>query len=495
MFNLAKILLPNFIIKHCIADKNKKIRFYNIVNIYIWILIWHIVVLGVSYISLDKCTNVFHDHTTDNNNLYCTVFDFFIYVFVGIIGILILSNVVSSIIFYHFNKYKKNVKQVEDNEVEINDNVFVLATLYKESKEDIEQMINSLADDDYKNLCVMLVLDGEYCVDILFNEIFSIDPNILQYSVNLDGNDVKYVLHISKGTKYLIVVKSVNQGKKHSQCIFYDMININHNPQEYMTHPLIPFVKYLNQRLDINSYKYVLLLDGDTIIENNKTIEKMVHIMNTYPNFMAICGTTHVLNKNTNLITMSQTFEYFTSHLLLKLYETIIFNTLVMSGCFSMLRLRTDHGVLINEPILEEYNKIPTNLVEDNLIKFGEDRYLTSILINTYADYKIKYIPEINCYTDVPVTIKNLVLQRQRWTNSLLACHIYLLKSKFISLKLYFLIFIELAVILILPLLIVVGITNFIMAITIQGFSFLPVIITSNIVLLNLYIVILTGNI
>lgn len=165
-----------------------------------------------------------------------------------------------------------------------------------------------------------------------------------------------------------------------------------------------------------------------------------------------------------------------------------------MSGCFSMIRIRTDDGVLVNNYVLKEYNKTPTSLVEENLIKFGEDRYLTSILLNTYTEYQIKYIPGINCYTDVPTTLKNLVLQRQRWTNSLLACHIYLLKSKFISLRLYFLIFIELGIILILPLLIIVGVTNFIIAIVIQGYSLPPVIITANIVLINLYVVILSGD-
>lgn len=176
--------------------------------------------------------------------------------------------------FYHFNGYKKNLKDIESGKILVGDNIFVLATLYKEPKEDIEQMINSLSEDNYKNMCVMLVLDGEYCVDVLFNEVFHISQDAIQYSTNLDGNNVRYLFHTWKGIQYLIVIKSINAGKKHSQCIFYDMINIHHNPPAYPEHPLLPLVEYVDNSIDISTYKYVLLLDGDTIIENNQTIEK-----------------------------------------------------------------------------------------------------------------------------------------------------------------------------------------------------------------------------
>ncbi len=45
-----------------------------------------------------------------------------------------------------------------------------------------------------------------------------------------------------------------------------------------------------------------------------------------------------------------------------------------------------------------------------------------------------------------------------------------------------------------LPILIIVGLTSFIMAITIQGFSIFPIIVTINIFLINFYIILLSGN-
>jgi len=488
---LSKIIFPNFLIRHIIRNEDKKVRFYNLANIYITVLIWHLIVLGVTYISLDQCTNMFHIQY--KNNLYCQCFNICLYIFISILSICILSNIIISLWYYHFNKYKNTIADI--NNIEVNDRVFILATLYKETKEEINQLVESVKEDDYKNLIIVFVLDGEFCIDALFNGVFRINNFNISESNNLiyNNNLLRYQYHNHEGLKFLIIVKQTNAGKKDSQCIFYNLINLNLNIDS--SHELFPMTKYLNSIDEIIKFKYILLLDGDTIVENNNSIKKMVHIMNSYEDHIAICGTTKVLNKNKNLITMAQNFEYFISHLLLKNYETVLFNTLVLSGCFSMLRIYiSEDSTLINQDILDEYNKEPKNLIEDNLLKFGEDRYLTNILINNHPTKKIKYVPEINCITEVPETVKHLILQRRRWSNSLIACHIYLLYSKFISIKLYFVIFIELAVIIMLPILIIVGLTSFIMAITIQGFSIFPIIVTINIFLINFYIILLSGN-
>jgi chitin synthase len=375
-----------------------------------------------------------------------------------------------------------------DNETK--DGVFILGTLYKETKGDINQLIDSVSADGYKNLMIVFMLDGEYCVDTLFNEVFEQESELLYQNeaISYNNNTINYCHHVHRGLQFLVIVKNNNAGKKDSQCIFYDMLNLDMHFNN-MDHALHPLVRYLYQFVNIIDYKYMLLLDGDTIIENDNTVMKMVHIMNTFTDHIAICGTTEVLNKNENILTMGQHFEYFMSHLLLK-----TFNTLVLSGCFTMLRIHVGNDTLVNEAVLAEYNKTPTNLIEDNLLKFGEDRYLTSILINTYTDMKIKYVPAVKCITEVPASFKHLILQRRRWSNSLIACHIYLLQSKFISIGLYVVVVIELSVILLLPLLIIVGLIGFILTMSIQGYSALPVIITGNISLMNFYVTLISGK-
>lgn len=76
----------------------------------------------------------------------------------------------------------------------------------------------------------------------------------------------------------------------------------------------------------------------------------------------------------------------------MKTFESVVFNTLVLSRCFGFTwGTRTNKPrPLVNEGIPARYNKEPQNLIEDNLLKFEEGRYLTNIIINTSTDKHIK---------------------------------------------------------------------------------------------------------
>lgn len=483
---IAKLLFPSFIVKRFIADEDRRVRFYNLANIYISLLFWHAVVLGIAIVSLDQCTDVLYSQPKSSG--YCHYYNFALYGFIGVMVACVFANVGLSLWYHYFNKYKRTIAETPTY---VEDSVFILATLYKESKEDINQLIDSVDADGYENLLIVFVLDGPFCAETLFGDVFGCKR--FTQTVAFNGNTLHYQHIMHRGLPFFVIIKEENAGKKDSQCIFYDLMNLCASDRQ-IEHELYPLLEYLSMRVDVENFKYILILDGDTIVEENDTIKKMVHIMNSHDDHMVICGTTKVLNKNQNLIAMSQCFEYFISHLLLKNFETALFNTLVMSGCFSMIRIRMNDRVLINQDILDEYNKNPENLIEDNLLKFGEDRYLTSLLLCAYPDKKIQYVPSVSCITEVPSTLGQLVKQRRRWSNSLIACHIFLLRSKFISIRLYLIILIELSVILLLPILIIVGVVSFIVAMAAQGYSLFPVIITGNIFMLGFYITVLSGD-
>lgn len=130
------------------------------------------------------------------------------------------------------------------------------------------------------------------------------------------------------------------------------------------------------------------------------------------------------------------------------------------------------------------------------MLDLGEDRYLTTLIMQEHPDKKLAYISDAECYTNVPNNFKVLIDQRRRWTNSLIVCLFFLglnppKQSLFKHIKMYLIILTELFIIFILPLVIVIGILNSIVSIAVQGYSFLPVLITSIIILLNLIITIL----
>lgn len=67
-------------------------------------------------------------------------------------------------------------------------------------------------------------------------------------------------------------------------------------------------------------------------------------------------------------------------------------------------------------------------LHEKNLYKLGEDRMLTTLLLQKWSRMNLKYVPEAHCYTIVPDTFSVLLSQRRRWINSTFHNMLYLLR-------------------------------------------------------------------
>lgn len=141
---------------------------------------------------------------------------------------------------------------------------------------------------------------------------------------------------------------------------------------------------------------------------------------------MGVCGETRIANKRQSWVTAIQVFEYFISHHLAKAFESVFGGVSCLPGCFSMFRLKArkttgeDWVPLIIKPeIVKEYSQsVVTTLHEKNLLLLGEDRFLTTILIRTFPNRKMMFLPQARCRTVVPDTFKILLSQRRRWINS-----------------------------------------------------------------------------
>lgn len=62
-------------------------------------------------------------------------------------------------------------------------------------------------------------------------------------------------------------------------------------------------------------------------------------------------------------------------------------------------------------------NDIPS-LHEKNLFELGEDRMLTTLLLQYFPGMRLSFVPEAMCWTIVPHTMWILLSQRRRWINS-----------------------------------------------------------------------------
>jgi chitin synthase len=156
------------------------------------------------------------------------------------------------------------------------------------------------------------------------------------------------------------------------------------------------------------------------------SLPSLVNCMHHDQLIMGVCGETRIANKRHTWVTGIQVFEYFISHHLAKAFESVFGGVSCLPGCFSMFRLKArrtsgdDWVPLIIKPeIVKEYSQSEVvTLHQKNLLLLGEDRFLTTILLRTFPNRKMMFLPQAKCRTVVPDSFAVLLSQRRRWINS-----------------------------------------------------------------------------
>jgi chitin synthase len=87
-----------------------------------------------------------------------------------------------------------------------------------------------------------------------------------------------------------------------------------------------------------------------------------------------------------------------------------------------MYRLRTTDThkpLIISKQVIEDYseNRVDT-LHMKNLLHLGEDRYLTTLLLKHFPNYKTHFVRDAHAQTIAPDEWSILLSQRRRWINS-----------------------------------------------------------------------------
>ena len=137
---------------------------------------------------------------------------------------------------------------------------------------------------------------------------------------------------------------------------------------------------------------------------------------------IAVCGETGLSNAKQSIITMMQVYEYFISHHLAKAFESLFGSVTCLPGCFSLFRLRTPDThkpLLVANQLVTDYaeNRVDT-LHMKNLLHLGEDRYLTTLLLKHFSNFKTQFVRDAHALTVAPDDWKVLLSQRRRWINS-----------------------------------------------------------------------------
>ncbi|KAI8353082.1 chitin synthase-domain-containing protein [Mortierella sp. GBAus27b] len=323
---------------------------------------------------------------------------------------------------------------------------------YTEGEESLRKTLDSLAalryDDKRKLLFViadgMIIGSGnDRPTPRIVLDILGVDPNVdpepLSFLSLGDGNKQHNMGKVYSGlyehnghvVPYIVVAKvgtpterqrPGNRGKRDSQMILMRFLNKVHfnspmTPMELEMYHQIKNVIGVNPSF----YEYILMVDSDTEVLPD-SLNRMVSVFLHDTKVMGLCGETQIANEKDSWVTMMQVYEYFISHHLAKAFESLFGSVTCLPGCFCMYRVRTPSKstpLLISNLIIDDYseNRVDT-LHKKNLLHLGEDRYLTTLMLKHFPNYKMTFTPDAQCRTNVPDQWKVLLSQRRRWINS-----------------------------------------------------------------------------
>ncbi|TCD61971.1 hypothetical protein EIP91_007657 [Steccherinum ochraceum] len=335
-----------------------------------------------------------------------------------------------------------------------------LVTCYSEGEDSLRTTLDSISATEYSDARKLLfvVADGmitgagekrstpDTCVSLL-----EADPrfgNPLPMSYQSVGTGAKgenramvYAGHYTvagRRTPTVIVVKCGteaeaasdkkpgNRGKRDSQLIlmnFFSRVTYN----DRMTPLDFDLFRKIHVLMGVTPdfFEVCLMVDADTKVFP-ESLKYLVNCMHHDQMIMGVCGETRIANKRQSWVTAIQVFEYFISHHLAKAFESVFGGVSCLPGCFSMFRLKARKStgddwvpLIIKPEIVKEYSQnVVTTLHQKNLLLLGEDRFLTTILIRTFPNRKMMFLPQARCRTVVPDTFSVLLSQRRRWINS-----------------------------------------------------------------------------
>lgn len=349
-------------------------------------------------------------------------------------------------------KSQKKSKSTYGNEV----HTMLLVTCYSEDYDALKLTLDSLAATEYNEDFKMLVVIADGIItgsgnakstpDILLDMIeldrnwdaptpmsyLAVSDGSRQHNMakayvgwyNYEGRSVPTILIVKCGLP-TETTKPGNRGKRDSQMIlmrFLERVTFNQRmcPLEY---DMFQKMHYL-MGVTPDMFEIVLMVDADTKVAPD-SLARMVACMVDDPYVMGLCGETRIANKYDSWVTRIQVFEYYLSHHMTKAFESMFGLVTCLPGCFCMYRIKARRDqdswtpILCSTEVINTYSQTVVNtLHKKNLLLLGEDRFLTTLMLRTFPQRKLIFVPRAFCKTTVPNTFQVLLSQRRRWINS-----------------------------------------------------------------------------
>lgn len=268
--------------------------------------------------------------------------------------------------------------------------ITILAPAYNEGNTIIEN-IRSLLSIHYSDFEVIVINDG--------SKDDSLEKIINHYQLQ----KVDYMINYSIQTKPVRgIYKSTN--KAYSKLTVIDKVNGGKADS-------------LNAGINLSTKKYFAAIDVDCILEEDALLKMIKPILEAnQKRVIATGGVIRIANSCTvkggkiveinlpsSLLARFQVLEYSRAFLMGRMAWSRLNGLLLISGAF---------GVFDREIVIKSGGYDPNTVGEDMELIVRMRRYM----IENDLKYRIVYIPDPLCWTEVPEKLKILSRQRNRWT-------------------------------------------------------------------------------
>eukprot|EP01105_Mastigella_eilhardi_P021715 TRINITY_DN5283_c0_g1_i8.p1 TRINITY_DN5283_c0_g1~~TRINITY_DN5283_c0_g1_i8.p1 ORF type:complete len:661 (+),score=163.77 TRINITY_DN5283_c0_g1_i8:192-1985(+) len=218
----------------------------------------------------------------------------------------------------------------------------------------------------------------------------------------LDDGVAVYTGQLSRGMPFTVLLKRLNQGKRHSHELFFHYMHTGQLPKTVHS---------------------IMFVDSDVEFawkRNRRSMDHLYHGLIKNPSIGGACGEIEVMHWYQNPLTMTQYFEYKSNQFLAKTAESWFGMVTCLPGAFCMVRPKA------LEQVLNVYLAVTTTIWNKNQLDLGEDRTLTTQLLQ--GGWNTVYVQNAVARTQVPSTLIGLIKQRRRWINSTVVNMVILLR-------------------------------------------------------------------
>lgn len=299
---------------------------------------------------------------------------------ISIYGIYSLVYFILQVIFGEINnnKIKKDVESRDENWAEYGVGVVVVG--YKEEKDLLRRCLESIRDNNYKNICrIVFIIDGnseedEYMADI-YRSVFN--ENV----VKLDNikDEIDYSIFGDSDTN--VCIMQPHSGKREG---------LNHG-----------FKLLMND----SNIKVVVTTDSDTVLDES-AIKELTYA-SRHDDVGAVAGQINIWNTSESILTHIVGYRYWMSFNLERASESFWRTVLCVAGPMACYKVD-----VLKEILDEWYNQTFLGV----RCTFGDDRHLTNRVL--LKGKKVIYTQYAKGYTDTPKSWGVYLRQQIRWGKS-----------------------------------------------------------------------------